>query len=69
MIDKEGIVRHPVVNDMPLGRSIDKAIRMVDALKFFEKNGEVCPINRRSGSKGLKASQEEISEFLAQREN
>ena len=45
LIDKAGIVRHQVVNDMPLGRSIDEAIRVVDALQFFEENGEVCPAN------------------------
>ena len=45
LIDKQGIVRHQVVNDLPLGRSIDEAIRMVEALQFFEENGEVCPAN------------------------
>ena len=45
LIDKEGIVRHQVVNDLPLGRSVDEAIRMIEALDFFEKNGEVCPAN------------------------
>src|SRR6056297_1178842 len=49
LIDKQGIVRHQVVNDMPLGRSVDEAIRMVDALQFFEQNGEVCPANWQKG--------------------
>lgn len=43
LIDKKGIVRHQVVNDLPLGRSIDETLRMVDALQYFEENGEVCP--------------------------
>ncbi|MBS2098985.1 peroxiredoxin [Carboxylicivirga linearis] len=64
LIDKEGIVRHQVVNDMPLGRSVDEAIRMVDALQFFEENGEVCPANWHKGDKGLSATQEGIAEYL-----
>lgn len=64
LIDKEGVVRHQVVNDMPLGRSVDETLRMVDALQFFEENGEVCPADWHKGSKGLKATQEGIAEFL-----
>ncbi len=64
LIDKEGVVRHQVVNDMPLGRSVDEAIRMVDALQFFEENGEVCPANWHKGDKGLSATQEGIAEYL-----
>lgn len=67
LIDKDGIVRHQVVNDMPLGRSIDEAIRIVDALQFYEKNGEVCPADWHSGDKGLKATQEGIAEFLGEK--
>ncbi len=67
LIDKEGIVRHQVVNDMPLGRSVDEAIRIVDALQFFEENGEVCPANWHKGDKGLQATQEGISSFLAEK--
>lgn len=48
LIDKNGFVRHQVVNDLPLGRSVDEALRMVQALQFFEKNGEVCPADRKS---------------------
>lgn len=55
LIDKQGIVRHQVVNDLPLGRSVDEAIRMVDALQFFEANGEVCPANWHPGDKTMKA--------------
>jgi peroxiredoxin (alkyl hydroperoxide reductase subunit C) len=64
LIDKQGIVRHQVVNDMPLGRSIDEALRMVDALQFFEENGEVCPADWHSGEKGIKTTQEDIASFL-----
>src|SRR5512145_1338331 len=65
LIDKKGIVRHQVVNDLPLGRSIDEAIRVVDALQFFEENGEVCPANWHKGDKALKPTQEGISSYLA----
>jgi len=65
LIDKQGIVRHQVVNDMPLGRSIDEALRMVEALQFFEENGEVCPANWHKGDKALKATQEGVSAYLA----
>jgi peroxiredoxin (alkyl hydroperoxide reductase subunit C) len=65
LIDKQGLVRHQVVNDMPIGRSIDEAIRVVDALQFFEENGEVCPANWHKGDKALKPTQEGISSYLA----
>jgi peroxiredoxin 2/4 len=65
LIDKEGTVRHQVVNDMPLGRSIEEAIRMVDALQYFEKNGEVCPADWHPGKKAMKATQKGVSEYLA----
>ncbi len=67
LIDKEGIVRHQVVNDMPLGRNVDEVIRMIDALQFFEENGEVCPANWHKGDKGLTASQEGISSYLGEK--
>lgn len=67
LIDKKGVVRHQVVNDMPLGRSIDEALRMVDALQFFEENGEVCPANWHKGEKALKATQDGIASFLAEK--
>lgn len=67
LIDKAGVVRHQVVNDMPLGRSVDEAIRMVDALQFFEANGEVCPANWHKGDKGLVATQEGIASFLSEK--
>ncbi len=64
LIDKEGIVRHQVINDLPLGRSVDEVIRMVDALQFFEKNGEVCPANWRKGEKGMKTSQKGLEDYF-----
>jgi peroxiredoxin (alkyl hydroperoxide reductase subunit C) len=54
LIDSKGVVRHLLVNDLPLGRSVDEALRMVDALTHFEKHGEVCPANWKPGAKGMK---------------
>ncbi|WP_372644551.1 peroxiredoxin [Ancylomarina sp.] len=65
LIDKKGIVRHSVINDLPLGRSVDEAIRMVDALQHFEENGEVCPANWIKGEKAMQATQEGVSEYLS----
>jgi len=65
LIDKEGIVRHQLVNDMPLGRNVDEALRMVDALKFFEAKGEVCPANWSEGKEGMDASHEGVASYLA----
>ncbi|MFT4070980.1 MAG: peroxiredoxin [Dysgonamonadaceae bacterium] len=67
LIDKEGVVRHQVVNDMPLGRSVEEAIRLIDALQFTEQYGEVCPANWHKGDKGLKATQDGISDYLSQK--
>jgi peroxiredoxin (alkyl hydroperoxide reductase subunit C) len=64
LIDKEGLVRHQVVNDLPLGRNIDEALRMVDALQFFEKNGEVCPANWSEGKKAMKPTGEGLEEYF-----
>ena len=65
LIDKAGIIRHAVVNDLPLGRSVDEAIRMVDALQFFEEHGEVCPANWKRGEKAMKPTAEGVAEYLA----
>ncbi|NVO11740.1 MAG: peroxiredoxin [Bacteroidales bacterium] len=65
LIDKHGMVRHQLVNDMPLGRSIDEALRMVDALQFFEQNGEVCPANWKKGDKAMKPTQDGVSKYLS----
>lgn len=67
LIDKEGVVRHQVVNDLPLGRSIDEAIRMVDALQYFEENGEVCPANWHKGEKAMKATAEGVADYLSKK--
>lgn len=65
LIDKQGIVRHQVVNDLPLGRSVEEALRMVDALQFFEENGEVCPANWHKGDVGMKASADGVADYLS----
>ena len=64
LIDKDGIVRHQVVNDLPLGRSVDEALRMVQALQFFEKNGEVCPADWKEGKRTIKPGVNESKEFF-----
>ncbi|MCU0443015.1 MAG: peroxiredoxin [Bacteroidia bacterium] len=65
LIDKQGIVRHQVVNDLPLGRSVDEALRMIDALQFFEEKGEVCPADWSKGKDGLKDTAEGIASYLS----
>jgi len=65
LIDKSGIVRHQVVNDLPLGRNVDEMIRMVDALQFTEEHGEVCPAGWNKGKAGMKASTSGVAEYLA----
>jgi peroxiredoxin (alkyl hydroperoxide reductase subunit C) len=64
MIDKAGVVRHQLINDLPLGRNVDEAIRMVDALNFHEENGEVCPAGWNRGEEGMKASPEGVAKYL-----
>ena len=64
LIDKEGVVRHQVVNDLPLGRSVDEALRMVEALQYFEENGEVCPANWQQGKATIKPSPAGTQEFF-----
>jgi len=64
LIDKEGVVQHQVVNNMPLGRSVDETLRMVDALQYFEKNGEVCPADWQAGDDAITASPNGIAEYL-----
>jgi peroxiredoxin (alkyl hydroperoxide reductase subunit C) len=65
LIDKEGKIRHSVVNDLPLGRSIDESLRMVDALQYFEKHGEVCPANWKEGEEAMTASTDGVAAYLA----
>jgi len=64
LIDKEGVVRHQLVNDLPLGRNVDEVIRIVDALQFFEENGEVCPANWHKGDEGMKADHDGVADYL-----
>jgi peroxiredoxin 2/4 len=64
LIDGNGVVRHQVVNDLPLGRNVDEAIRMVDALNFHEENGEVCPAGWNRGDEGMKANAEGVAKYL-----
>ncbi len=66
LIDKEGQVRHQVVNDLPLGRNVDEMIRMVDALQFHEQHGEVCPAGWNKGEKGMNASPDGVAAYLAE---
>lgn len=66
LIDKQGIVRHQVVNDMPLGRSVEEVLRMIDSLQFTEEYGEVCPANWHKGEKGMKATHEGVSSYLSE---
>jgi peroxiredoxin (alkyl hydroperoxide reductase subunit C) len=64
-IDKQGVVRHQVVNDLPLGRSIDEAIRVVDAWQHFEEFGEVCPADWKAGDEAMSPSHEGVADYLA----
>ncbi|MEQ1635692.1 MAG: peroxiredoxin C [Methylococcales bacterium] len=64
LIDRSGKVRHQVVNDLPLGRNIDEMLRMVDALQFFEENGEVCPAGWKKGDAGMNASPKGVADYL-----
>ena len=65
LIDKEGVVRHQIVNDMPLGRNVDEALRMIKALQFFEEKGEVCPANWDEGQDGMQADAEGVASYLS----
>ncbi len=64
LIDQNGVVQHSVVNNLPLGRNIDEAVRMVDALQYTEKHGEVCPANWNQGEKAMKATQDGLKTFF-----
>jgi peroxiredoxin (alkyl hydroperoxide reductase subunit C) len=66
LIDREGIVQHQVVNNLPLGREVDEVIRVVEALQFTEENGEVCPAGWRKGQKGMKADAAGVASYLAE---
>ncbi len=64
LIDKKGVVRAQIVNDLPLGRNVDELLRLVDALQFHEQNGEVCPAGWKKGDKGMKASPAGVVDYL-----
>ena len=64
LIDKEGIVQHQVVNNLPLGRNVDEMLRVIDALQFTEEYGEVCPAGWQKGERGKKPTKEGVSEYL-----
>lgn len=65
LIDKEGTVHHETINNFPLGRNVDEALRMLDALQFFEENGEVCPANWRPGEDAMHGSHEGVAAYLS----
>lgn len=65
VIDKNGMVRSQIVNDLPIGRNIDELLRIIDAVQFFEENGEVCPAGWKKGKAGMKASTKGVAEYLA----
>jgi peroxiredoxin (alkyl hydroperoxide reductase subunit C) len=65
LIDKEGIVRHQLINDLPLGRNVDEALRVIDALQFHETHGEVCPANWRPGEDAMKPTPEGVADYLS----
>ncbi len=64
LIDKNFVVRHQVVNDLPLGRNVDEMLRMVDALKFHEEFGDVCPAGWNKGDEGMKDTPEGVAQYL-----
>lgn len=66
LIDKNGIVQHQTVNNLPLGRNVDEMIRLVDAMQFHEQHGEVCPAGWKKGDKGMKATAEGVASYLAE---
>ena len=66
LIDKQGVVQHQVVNNLPLGRNVEEMIRMVEALQFTEQHGEVCPAGWQKGSKGMKPTAEGVADYLAE---
>jgi peroxiredoxin (alkyl hydroperoxide reductase subunit C) len=65
LIDREGVVRHAIVNDLPLGRNVDEALRVLDALKHTEEHGEVCPANWREGEDAMRPTAEGVASYLA----
>lgn len=67
IIDSKGVVRHQVINDLPLGRNIDEALRIIDAIQYNEQHGEVCPANWNKGDEAMKPTAEGVASYLAKR--
>jgi len=67
LIDRKGVVRHQIVNDLPLGRNVEEVLRMLDALRYTEEHGEVCPANWNQGSKAMKPDQAGLEEYFSNR--
>jgi len=67
LIDREGIIRHQLVNDLALGRSVDEVLRLIDALTFHEQHGEVCPANWKAGAKGMQPTDQGLADFFSTR--
>ena len=65
LIDREGIIRHTVINDLPLGRSVTEALRMLDALRLYDKRGQVCPANWEKGDQGMNETEEGVIDYLS----
>lgn len=68
LIDKDGVVRHALINDLPLGRNVDEAIRLLDALQHTEEHGEVCPANWNKGDEAMTPSAEGVAQYLSDNE-
>lgn len=66
LIDRQGIIRHQLINDLPIGRSVDEILRLLDALMHHEQHGEVCPANWKVGKKSMHATQESLTSYFAQ---
>ena len=65
LIDKDGVVRHGLVNDLPLGRNVGEAVRVLDALQYTEKHGEVCPANWKDGEEAMKPTADGVADYLS----
>jgi peroxiredoxin (alkyl hydroperoxide reductase subunit C) len=65
LIDKDGVVQHQVVNNLPIGRNVDEMVRLVDALQFAEQYGEVCPAGWNKGEEGMKPTAEGVADYLS----
>ena len=68
LIDKDGVVQHQVINNLPLGRNVDELLRLVDALQFTEQNGEVCPAGWQKGEDGMKPTSEGVASYISSNE-